>query len=116
MHSARVTMRSRGLLVALALAVAGCAMRVGGTVRDRVTGNPIGGAMITANDGRGRLAFSDGNGVYELKTDWRPATLAVTATGFRSTTVAVPGDEQYPVIDVELDRAERLAPSESPRE
>ncbi len=105
-----------GIVVALALLVAGCAMRVSGTVRDRVTGHPIGGALITADDGRGRLAFSDGNGHYELKTDWRPATLAVTATGFRSTTVEVAGDVQYPIADVELDRAERLPAPASARE
>lgn len=101
----------RSLVVAFALLVAGCAMRVTGTVRDRGTGYPIGGAIVTVNDGRDRMAVSDGNGDYALKTDWRPATLAVTASGFRSAEVPVPGDDRYPVIDVELDRAERLNPA-----
>lgn len=103
---------TRSLVIALALLVAGCAMRVTGTVRDRATGYPIGGAIVTVNDGRGRMAFSDGNGDYDLKTDWRPATLAVTASGFRSTEVRVPGVDRFPVVDVELDRAERLSPRE----
>jgi hypothetical protein len=101
------------LVVAL---LSGCAMRVSGTVRDRLTGNPIGGAIVTTNDGRGRMAFSDGNGVYELKTDWRPTTLAVTARGFRSATITVTGADRYPVADVDLDRAERIAPRGSPRQ
>jgi hypothetical protein len=114
--SAEAMPRARVILVALLLVVAGCAMRVSGTVRDRATGYPVGGAVITADDGRGRLAFSDGNGNYALKTDWRPATLAVTAAGFRSTTVEVRGHDQYPVVDVDLDRAERLPAPESARE
>lgn len=105
-----MTIRVRGILAALALFVAGCAMRVSGTVRDRETGNPIAGALVTADDGRGRLAVSDGDGHYALKTDWRPVTLAVTAAGFRSTTVAIAGNDRFPVADVALDRAERLVP------
>jgi hypothetical protein len=110
----RITVSPRLLCLVLAVVMAGCAMRVVGTVRDRESGAPIAGALVTVDDGRGRVAVSDGNGEYALKTDWRPATLAVTASGFRSTTVRVPGDDRFPLIDVELDRAERLAPS--PRE
>lgn len=100
----------RLVVVAVVLLAAGCAMRVSGVVRDRTTREPIGGAILQAADGRGRLAFTDANGAYELKTDWRPTTLVVTGPGYRSTMVAVPGDDRYPVVDVELDRAERLAP------
>lgn len=100
----------RLVVVTLAVLAAGCAMRVGGVVRDRATGAPIGGAILQASDGRGRLAVTDASGGYELKTDRRPTTLSVTAPGYRSTTVAVPGDAPHPVVDVELDRAERLAP------
>jgi hypothetical protein len=89
----------------LILLAAGCAMRVSGTVRDRASGYPIGGAMLVANDGRGRLVYSGGNGDYELKTDWRPTSIAVTAEGFRSTTVRVtPGEDRFPTLDVDLDR------------
>jgi hypothetical protein len=104
-------MAARTVLLALTV-LAGCAMRVTGTVRDRATGYPIGGAMLVANDGRGRLVYSGGNGEYDLKTDWGHATMAVTADGFRSTTVhVVPGKTRHPIVDVELDREPTAAPS-----
>src|SRR5215813_13333246 len=73
----------------LLLLSTGCAMRVTGTVRDASTGNAIGGAVLTAADGRNRLSTTDPSGRYAVKTDWRPTNLMVSAPGFVTTTVPV---------------------------
>lgn len=103
-----MTSAPAALLLGLALLGTGCAMRVTGVVRDAATGAPIAGALLSADDGRGRVGASDHGGRYAVKTDWEPTTLVVTAPGYRSTTVPVPGDERYPVVDVELQRARPL--------
>jgi hypothetical protein len=88
----------------LLLLSTGCAMRVTGTVRDAATGTAIGGAVLTAADGRNRLSTTDPSGRYAVKTDWRPTNLMVSAPGFVTTTVAVPDTNRYPVINVDLQR------------
>jgi hypothetical protein len=82
----------------------GCAMRVTGVVRDGSTGSAIGGAALTANDGRNRLTTTDPAGRYAVKTDRRPSTLAVSAPGFVTTAVQVPASQRFPVVDVDLQR------------
>jgi hypothetical protein len=83
----------------------GCAMRVTGVVRDGSTGSAIGGAVLTANDGRNRLTTTDPAGRFAVKTDWRPSTLAVSAPGFVTTTVQVPDSHRFPVVDIDLQRS-----------
>lgn len=112
-----------GAVAVLALSTA-CAMRITGTVRDGTSGQPIGGAVLTANDGRDRLSTTDPYGQYAVKTDWKPSNLIVSAPGYETTTVAVPDDHKHPIVDVELQRAfpaaggaplvERHAPSGTP--
>jgi len=74
----------------------GCAMRVTGVVRDGATGDPMGGAVLTADDGRNRLTTTDPLGRFTIKTDWKPTTLTVSAPGFQTTTVALSGNERFP--------------------
>lgn len=88
--------------LAVAVAGAGCAMRVTGVVRDAATGDAIAGAVLTADDGRNRLSVSDPGGRYSVKTDWRNATLTVSARGYQTATVSVPGLARHPVVDVDL--------------
>jgi hypothetical protein len=83
----------------------GCAMRVTGVVRDGSTGSAIGGAVLTANDGRNRLTTTDPAGRYAVKTDRRPSTLAVSAPGFVTTTVQVPDSQRFPVANIDLQRS-----------
>jgi len=87
----------------------GCAMLVTGIVRDASTGIPIGGAVLTASDGRNRLSTSDPNGRYAVKTDWEPSTLLVSAPSYVTTSIAVPGSQRFPVVNVDLDRAFAVA-------
>jgi len=100
---------ARTLLIALLTLSTGCAMRVTGVVRDGSTRLPIGGAVLMANDGRNRASTTDPNGQYAVKTDWRPATIVVSAPGYSTTTVTVPDRSRFPVIDVDLERAVQSA-------
>ena len=95
----------RTAFFALVVLSTGCAMRVTGVVRDGSTGGAIGGAVLTANDGRNRLATTDPAGRYAVKTDRRPSTLAVSAPGFVTTTVQVPDSQRFPVVNVDLQRS-----------
>lgn len=94
--------------IALVLAT-GCAMRVTGVVRDASTGSPIEGAVLSANDGRNRLGTTGPSGRYAVKTDWKPSTLVVCASGYVTTTVAVPDSERFPVVHIDLERAFAVA-------
>jgi hypothetical protein len=89
------------LVVGLAL-VSGCAMRVSGVVRDAATGGPIGGAVLSANDGRNRISVSDPAGVYAVKTDSDITQMTVSAPGYQAQTVAIPGGDRFPVVFVDL--------------
>jgi hypothetical protein len=80
----------------------GCAMRVTGVVRDEATGNPIGGAVVAANDGRDRFSMTDPSGRYTVKTDWADMTLTANAPGFQPAIVSVPGTDRTPIIDIVL--------------
>jgi hypothetical protein len=91
-------------VVALSLATA-CAMRITGTVRDATSGQPIGGAVLSANDGRSRLSTTDPTGGYAVKTNRRPTNLTVSAPGYETTTVVVSDAYRYPIVDVDLTRA-----------
>lgn len=97
---------SAGTVVFVLLAMStGCAMRVTGVVRDGSTGIPIGGAVLTAEDGRNRMSTTDPHGRYAVKTDWEPTKLVVSAPGYVTTTVAVPDTDQVPVVNVDLERS-----------
>lgn len=85
----------------------GCAMRVTGVVRDQATGNPIGGAVLSAADGRNRLSVTDPLGRYNVKTDKQATTLTVSAPGYQTTTVPVAGDSSAPTADVNLEPLSR---------
>lgn len=91
--------------IALLVLATGCAMRVTGVVRDASTGIPIGGAVLTANDGRDRLSTSDPSGRYAVKTDWEPSTLVVSAPGYVTKSVTVPDTQRFPVVYIDLERA-----------
>jgi hypothetical protein len=95
----------RTVVFGLLLLSTGCAMRVTGIVRDGSTGNAIGGAVLTASDGRNRLSTTDPHGRYVVKTDWQPSNLVVSAPGYVTTTVAVPGSHRFPVVNVDLERS-----------
>jgi hypothetical protein len=90
--------------VVAALGAAGCSMRVTGVVRDATTKNPIGGAVVSAEDGRGRHYSTDPRGFYNLKTDWDPSTLVFGAPGYQPRTVSVGDQTRWQVVDVELER------------
>lgn len=98
--------RTAAGLMAIGLALAtGCSMRVTGTVRDATSGAPIGGAVLTAEDGRNRMTVTDPYGRFALKTRWAPSTLVVSAPGYTTATVAVPETTRYPIVTVDLTRA-----------
>jgi Carboxypeptidase regulatory-like domain/Short C-terminal domain len=103
MHS--MSRNARSLVLAGIILTTGCAMRVTGVVRDVSTGAPIGGVVLTANDGRNRLSTSDPSGRYAVKTDRQPSTLVASAPGYVTRTVAVPGTQRYPVVTIDLERA-----------
>src|SRR5262245_15424171 len=107
MHS--MSRNARSLVLAGIILTTGCAMRVTGVVRDVSTGGPIGGVVLTANDGRNRLSTSDPSGRYAVKTDWQPSTLVASAPGYVTRTVTVPGTERYPVVNIDLERASPVA-------
>lgn len=96
--------RSVGIVTALLLLGTSCAMRVSGVVRDATTGVPIGGAVLTANDGRSRLVTTDPAGRYGVKTTWKDTTLTVSAPGYQTKTVRVAGNTRYPIVFVDLQR------------
>jgi len=77
-------------------------MRVTGIVRDATTGIPIGGAVLTADDGRSRLAVTDPLGRFSVKTRKRSTALTASAPSYQTTTVPVSGDSRYPVAYVDL--------------
>jgi hypothetical protein len=80
-----------------------CSMRVSGVVRDAATGGPIGGAVLTAHDGRNRISVSDPAGVYSVKTDTDTTQMTVSAPGYQAQTVTIPSTgDRYPVVFVTL--------------
>ena len=93
---------ARSVVVAFVLLGAGCAMRVSGVVRDGATGAPMGGAVLTANDGRDRMATTDPLGRFNVKTDWKSTILTVSAPGYQTVTITVPGNDRYPVLAINL--------------
>ena len=95
----------------LLLLSTGCAMRVTGMVRDASTGTAIGGAVLSAADGRNRLSTTDPSGRFAVKTDRRPTNLMVSAPGFVATSVAVSGSSRFPVVNVDLQRSVPVAGS-----
>jgi hypothetical protein len=96
-----------------AIAVAGlvllssaCSMRVTGVVRDAASGQPVGGAVVTAEDGRDRLHVTDPRGQFAVKTNWRPSNITVSAPGYTTVTVQVADSDRFPpAIAVDLQRA-----------
>ena len=92
------------VLAVIAAAATACSMRVTGVVRDATTKNPIGGAVVAAEDGRGRHYTTDPRGFYNVKTDWDPSTLMFSAPGYLSRTVSVGDRARWQVVDVELQR------------
>lgn len=101
------------IAVALLFLATGCAMRVTGVVRDQSTGNPIGGAVVAADDGRNRMCVTDPAGRYAIKTDRQQTALTVSAPSYQTTRVAVPGDSGSAVADVDLQPIARGPTAES---
>ena len=97
-------MKHRVLVLIVAFVAAACSMRVTGVVRDATTKNPIAGAVVAAEDGRGRQYTTDPRGFYNMKTDWDPSTLVFSATGYKPRTVSVGDETRWRVVDVELER------------
>src|SRR5262245_60258637 len=93
---------SRTVVFGLLLLSTGCAMRVTGIVRDGSTGNRIGGAVLTAQDGRNRLSTTDPYGRYAVKTDRQRSNLVVSAPGYATKMVAVSDTQRFPVVNVDL--------------
>lgn len=93
------------IVAACTLLASACAMRVTGVVRDATSGQPIGGAVVTAEDGRHRLSVTDPRGQFAVKTDWRTHNLTVSAPGYQTTAVQVADTDRFPVIAVDLPRA-----------
>ena len=108
-----VKLLARTLGALLVVSGMGCAMLVTGVVRDRGTGDPIGGAVLSADDGRNRLAVTGPHGRFSVKTDKRPMNLIVSAPSYQTTTVAVPGDSRSPIVDVGLQQASRSRTEEA---
>jgi hypothetical protein len=100
--------RAWAVVAALVLS-AGCAMRITGTVRDASSGQPVGGAVLSANDGHRRLIVTDPAGGFAVKTKRRPTNLTVSAPGYDTTTIVVPSDNKYPIVEVDLQRSFPLA-------
>jgi hypothetical protein len=89
------------LLVGVLVVGSGCAIRVSGIVRDAKTGGPIGGAVLTAHDGRNRLTVSNPAGMYSVKTDSGTTAMTVSAPGYQPTQVAIPSGDS-PTVYVDL--------------
>jgi len=89
------------MAVALGLMM-GCAMRVTGMVVDSRTGGPISSAMVAADDGRNRTALSDAAGLYSIKTDGDTASMTVSAPGYDTVSVPIPGGNRFPYVQVEM--------------
>jgi hypothetical protein len=77
-------------------------MRVTGIVLDSVTKSPIGGAVIAAEDGRNRHSTTNPHGQFNVKTNWDPMTLTVSAPGYVTRSVPVADTTRHPVINIEL--------------
>lgn len=78
---------THSLLLAVALAAAGCSTIVRGVVRDKPTGNPLSSVTISIGD---RNATTNAIGVYELKADVEPkSVLLVNAPGYFLYTASV---------------------------
>jgi hypothetical protein len=84
------------------VATTGCAMRVQGIVTDAETHGPISGAAVIAGDKRNRVAMTDQAGAYSLKTDGDTKSLSVSAAGYRTVTVPIPGGDRFPDVPVAL--------------
>lgn len=95
-------MRSAATIAALAAATAGCAMRVQGLVTNAETNGPIAGAAVIAADKRNRVAMTNQAGVYSLKTDANTTSLSVSAVGYKTATVAIPGGDRSQNVPVTL--------------
>jgi hypothetical protein len=99
----RTTYLIRYATLALVLVpVMGCAMRVSGMVVDARTHAPVPGAMISANDGRGRVRRSDETGYYSVKTDADTVSMNVSAPGYHSVTAGIPTGTRYPQVQIDL--------------
>lgn len=92
-------------VAAITLLASACSMRVTGVVRDGTSGQPIGGAVVMAEDGRNRLSVTDPRGQFAVKTAWRTHNLAISAPGYTTMGVQVPDTERFPVVAVDLQRA-----------
>jgi len=100
----------RLVVVMLALAALGCAMRVRGAVRDAKDGRPIPNAYVSS-DCYPNAVSTDADGRYELKTRWSSCTLTVFAPGYRTRIVPMKiEDTRYPQQDVVLWRAGEIGP------
>ena len=99
----------RGLATLVGMLASACSMRVTGVVRDATTKNPIGGAVVAAEDGRQRVYTTDPRGFYNLKTDWDPSTLVFSAPGYMPRSVSIGDVARWQVLDVELQREGREA-------
>jgi hypothetical protein len=103
--TSRSAFRVAPIAAAIALLGSACSMRVTGVVRDATSAQPIGGAVVTAVDGRNRLCVTDPNGQFAVKTSWRRSNLTFGAPGYTTQTIQVDGKDRYPVIAVDLQRA-----------
>ena len=102
---------SAWLVALVGVLASACSMRVTGVVRDATTKNPIGGAVVAAEDGRQRVYTTDPHGFYNLKTDWDPSTLVFSAPGYVPRSVTVGDETRWPIVDVELQREAATAGS-----
>jgi hypothetical protein len=93
------------IVAALTLLASACAMRVTGVVRDATSGQPIGGAVVTAEDGRNRMSVTDPRGQFAVKTDWRVHNMTFSAPGYETTAIQIPSTDRFPVISVDMRRA-----------
>jgi hypothetical protein len=84
------------------LIVTGCSMRITGVVTDESTGNPIGGAVVSAYDGRNRHSTTDPVGRFNVKTDSDTKYVTVTAPNYETVTVEVPAGSRVRAMAVSI--------------
>lgn len=86
----------------LLLIATGCSIRITGVVYDESTANPIGGAVLSADDGRERHSTTDPLGRFNIKTDSDTKYVTVTAPSYETATVEVPAGSRIRVMAVSI--------------
>jgi hypothetical protein len=79
-------------------------MRVTGVVRDATTKNPIGGAVVAAEDGRQRHYSTDPHGFLQPQDRLGSRDARVQRSRYVPRTVSVGDETRWSVVDVELQR------------